>query len=192
MADIDLNPIKGVPITQLLERWAKGDKLAPDKLAKAMQPSLHRAAVQALRSNPVPSLDPSPEALVQEAWLKVLGTPEQPLKKHFGSREHFFGYAVSAMQSLLKDRYRANQRHGAPQEPAPPEPGNPADTRSLGIQHAMAQLRNEHPRQSAAIFLAKVMGYTLEEIAEELQIATSTARTDVLFASNWLKLAVRK
>src|SRR6185503_17000108 len=93
-------------ITQLLERWTKGDESALDRLTPLVYDELHRLAVSYLRrERREHTLQPT--ALVNELYLKIFD--QQRIT--WQNRAQFFGVAAQLMRRILVDHARAHFSH---------------------------------------------------------------------------------
>lgn len=185
MANLTLRSIDASPITLWLQRWADGDEAAAAALAEAMLPLLRRVAVRMLGSAQAPD-DITPTVLLHDVWLRLAPSA----RRRFDNRRHFFGSAVRAMHYVMIERHRQAVRT-PPGELAlhAPEVVDPADVRRLDVMRALERLHDTYPRQGEALLLARVMGLTLDEIAETLDVSVATARRDIAFAEAFVKQA---
>src|SRR5713101_6209622 len=95
--------------TAILSEVENGNPKAADELLKLVYDELRRlAAFKMAQQAPGQTLQPT--ALVHEAWLRLMGTPNPSFK----GRKHFFSAAAEAMRHILIDRARRKQtqRHG--------------------------------------------------------------------------------
>ena len=99
--------------TRLLQRLGDGDPDAAAELAPIVYDELHRLAQRAMGAAPA-GHTLQPTALVNEAWMKLFGSPGVD----FHGRSHFIGVAAHAMHSILVDhaRGRAAQKRGGSYE----------------------------------------------------------------------------
>src|SRR5204863_8350219 len=103
-------------VTQILERVEKGDGKAAEELLPLVYEELRRlAAAKMAQEQPGQTLQPT--ALVHEAWLRLVRTPEQ----NWQNRAHFFRTAAECMRRILIDTARRKQqvRHGGGQQRVP-------------------------------------------------------------------------
>src|SRR5215472_11997130 len=111
--------MNGTPsLTELLQRYSKGDREVAEVVLREVLPKLHQIAIRELRRERyVAPL--SPTELINEVWLRCL--------RHGGwqinSREHFYAIAALAMRHVLVDfaRQRLSQRRGEGEAPLPLE-----------------------------------------------------------------------
>ena len=88
-------------VTQLLERWSRGDESALEELMPLVHDELHRLAHQHMRrEGPGHILQTS--ALINEAYLRLVDQPEI----RWENRNHFFGIAARLMRRILVDDAR--------------------------------------------------------------------------------------
>src|SRR5690348_13585584 len=92
-------------VTQILERVQMGDGKAAEELLPLVYEELRKLANAKMAQQP-PGQTLQPTALVHEAWLKLVGTPQNS----WNDRQHFFRAAAEAMRQILIDRARAKQR----------------------------------------------------------------------------------
>ncbi|MCP5517781.1 MAG: hypothetical protein H7A45_11070 [Verrucomicrobiales bacterium] len=98
-------------VTRLLDAVESGESQAADELLPLVYEELRQSAV-ARMANESPGQTRQPTALVQEAWICLLGPDRQP--QSWRGRGHFFGAAAEAMRRILVDKARRKQRlkHG--------------------------------------------------------------------------------
>jgi RNA polymerase sigma factor (TIGR02999 family) len=128
-----------------------------------------------------------PTALVHEAWLR-LGGDRQP---SWNNRAHFFAAAAESMRRILIDhaRRRRASRHGGGLERVNIDDFEPAATQDdelLAVHEKLDRLAAHDPRKAELVKLRYFAGLTIEEAAEVLGIALSTAKRDWIYARAWL------
>ena len=98
-------------VTQILEAMEQGDAQAADELLPLVYKELRRLAAHKLNQEaPGQTLDAT--ALVHEAYLKLVSTPEA---RRWHGRGRFFAAAAEAMRRILVDkarRKRSDKRGG--------------------------------------------------------------------------------
>jgi RNA polymerase sigma factor (TIGR02999 family) len=129
-----------------------------------------------------------PTALVHEAWLRLVGAPEQD----WNSRNHFFMAAAQAMRRILIERARQKSRvkRGGDQQRVPLEElelASSADSETLLlVEEALQRLAKIDPVKAQLIELRFFTGLNLEEAALVLGISTPTAKRYWAYARAWL------
>src|SRR5215813_8524182 len=103
-------------VTQILERVEKGDGKAAEELLPLVYEELRKLAAARMALEPV-GQTLQPTALVHEAWLRLVRTPDQ----NWQNRAHFFRTAAECMRRILIDNARRKQqlRHGGGQQRMP-------------------------------------------------------------------------
>jgi len=178
-------------------RWAARSK-APDErreldeLFSVIYEELRHLAARVRHGDPGMTL--SPTALVNEAWIKLSGTPEVART----SRLHFKRIAARAMRQVLVEaaRRRKAQKRGGPDavfvtfdETAEGTAGWAEDL--LGLDAALEALRRLHPRQSAMVESRFFGGFEVAEIAEMIGVSEATVLRDWRAAKAWLSRELR-
>jgi RNA polymerase sigma factor (TIGR02999 family) len=137
----------GMPeITRILERVEQGDGKAAEELLPLVYEELRKLAA-ARMAQEAAGHTLQPTALVHEAWLRLVGAPEQ----HWNSRNHFFMAAAQAMRRILIERARqkARLKRGGDQQRVPLEEldlATNADTETLLlVEEAMEKLAEADP-----------------------------------------------
>src|SRR5213596_1104376 len=115
-------------VTLLLDAAAAGDRKAADDLLPLVYDELRRLAASRLAAEPS-GQTLQPTALVHEAYLRLIQTPETD---RWDGRGHFFAAAAEAMRRILVDaaRRKRREKHGGDRtrveldavRPAAPDP----------------------------------------------------------------------
>jgi len=178
-------------ITQLLIRWAEGDRDALDLLTPAVYSELRKIAEGYLRrERSGHTLQPT--ALVNEAWLRLA----KPAELSFANRKQFFGLAAQVMRQVLVDYARgarAGKRGGGdrPVSLSNLEFGSTTDLDAfLSLDQAIERLAAFSPRQARIIELRYFAGLNLEEIADLLSVSPATVSREQKSAEAWLSRAM--
>jgi RNA polymerase sigma factor (TIGR02999 family) len=164
-------------VTRILDAIGQGDPAAAEQLLPLVYDELRRLAAQRLaHEKPGQTLDAT--ALVHEAYLRLVDVEKaQP----WNSRGHFFAAAAEAMRRILVENARRKHRakHGGGRrriELADVEPGYWChDDEILAIDEALQQLASEDPQAAHLVQLRYFGGRSVEEAAELLGMARSTA-----------------
>jgi RNA polymerase sigma factor (TIGR02999 family) len=174
-------------VTQILERVERGDGKAAEELLPLVYEELRKlAAAKMAQEQPGQTLQPT--ALVHEAWLRLVGSPNA----EFAGRAHFFAAAAEAMRRVLIDRARRKHaaRHGGGQHRVDLEDldiaAPVANDQLLAVSDAMDKLAAQHPRKAELVKLRYFMGMTMKEAAEVLGVCPDTAKEDSAYARAWL------
>lgn len=176
--------------TRLLRRMGEGDASAGESLLPLVYDELKRLAGALMRSERKDhTLQPT--ALVHEAWVRVAGSERQG----FNDRRHFLAVAAQAMRRLLVDhaRARAAEKRGGDWHRvtlsgvSAPEEG----VDLVALNEALEQLEEVSPRQARVVELKFFGGFTINEMAEELGVGTTTVEDDWATAKVWLLRALR-
>jgi RNA polymerase sigma factor (TIGR02999 family) len=177
-------------VTQLLAKWASGDKQALEHLTPLVYRELRRLAASFLRrERPDHTLQPT--ALVHEAYVRLVSQKTPPLR----NRSHFYGVAARVMRQILVDHARRKnaRKRGAQkvclEEAVSFRPGTSADLVALDI--GLNALEKIDPRKCKAVELRYFGGLSMDEIARALGVSTVTARRDVRLAEAWLYLNMK-
>ena len=128
-------------VTALLDAMQRGETGAEAELAPMVYDEL-RVLAQALVARESPGATLCTTALVHEAYLKLIGSPEA----EFPAREQFFGFAARIMRNVLVDyaRQRRAAKRGGGSERLPLDdvveavPGTEVDV--LDLDEALVKL----------------------------------------------------
>lgn len=168
----------GVPAT---------DRQLLDDVFSAAYEELRRLAASVRRDDPGASLTPT--ALVNEAWLKLAGSPGLAAT----SPLHFRRIAARAMRQVLVEaarRRKASKRGGdavviVTFDDALEEAAGCADD-LLALDEALESLAAMHPRQAMMVESRFFGGFDVPETAALLGISEATVLRDWRAARAWL------
>src|SRR6266568_456193 len=174
-------------VTLVLEAVRRGEKQASEELLPMVYEELRKlAAARMAREAAGHTLQPT--ALVHEAWLRLVGAPEQ----NWNSRNHFFMAAAQAMRRILIERARQKSRlkRGGDQQRVPLEEldlATNADSETLLlVEEAMERLANADPVKARLVELRFFTGLSLAEAAQVLGVSEPTAKRYWAYARAWL------
>ncbi len=164
-------------VTRILSAIEQGDPRAAEQLLPLVYDELRQLAAQRLaQEKPGQTLQAT--ALVHEAYLRLVDADQS---QQWNSRGHFFAAAAEAMRRILVDRARrkqADKRGGkgrrVPLDAADVGFTSPADE-LLDIDEALTRLAAEDPQAARLIQLRYFAGLSIEDAAEVVGIARSTA-----------------
>jgi RNA polymerase sigma factor (TIGR02999 family) len=174
-------------VTQLLQRWSDGDRLALDQLTPLVYEHLRRVAHQRLRREDA-GLTLNTTALVHEVYLKLVELRRVRIR----DRAHFLAMASRLMRRLLVDHARsrkAAKRGGGAAvlelEDALWISEEQADA-ITDLDDALERLVRVDPRQSQILEHRYFGGLSLEETSEVVGVSLATVKRDLRFARAWL------
>ncbi len=180
-------------ITQLLERWSKGEESARDELMSVVYDELHRIAVSYLRrERREHTLQPT--ALVNELFLKF----SEQHRMNWQNRAQFFGVAASLMRRILVDYARAHyaSKRGGDRYCVSLKNvaafGAQPDADLLALHEILNQLEELDPNQARIVELRFFGGLTIKETAEVMQSSHATVEREWKVAKAYLKRALTK
>ncbi len=174
-------------ITRILTAIEQGDARTTDELLPLVYQELRRLAAHKMAHEPA-GHTLQPTALVHEAWLKLVDSPNQSWQ----NRAHFFGAAAEAMRRILiaRARRRQTQRRGARAghlDVDELEIASPAtDDQLLALNDALDRFAGLEPQQAELVKLRYFVGLTTEEAAEVLGVSKATAKRWWAYARAWL------
>jgi len=174
-------------ITRILTAIEQGDARSTDELLPLVYQELRRLAAHKMANEPA-GHTLQPTALVHEAWLKLVDSPNQSWQ----NRAHFFGAAAEAMRRILiaRARRKQTQRRGARAEHLDVdelEIASPApDDQLLALNDALDRFAGLEPQQAELVKLRYFVGLKTEEAAEVLGVSKATANRWWAYARAWL------
>lgn len=174
-------------------RESSGDRAALDHLFSVTYEELRRLASSVRRGDPSATITPT--ALVNEAWLKLAGSPELAST----SPLHFKRIAARAMRQVLVEaarRRRAEKRGGGDIafvsfDEALAQPAA-ASTDLLALDAALEELAKLNPRQALMVESRFFGGLEVSETATLLGVSEATVLRDWRAARAWLSRELRR
>jgi RNA polymerase sigma factor (TIGR02999 family) len=175
-------------VTQILDAIQSGEPQASERLLPVVYDELRKLAAARLVKEPAgQTLEAT--ALVHEAFLRLVDGEHQ---QKWNSRGHFFGAAAEAMRRILVEnaRRKRRMRHGGGHERreldeveiAAPEIKHDL----LALDDALTALEEHDPTKAELVKLRFFAGLTIEQVAQALEISTSTADRHWAYARAWL------
>ena len=161
-------------VTQLLERWSRGDRAAFETMAEIVQRELRQIAEAYLRrERPGHTLQPT--ALVNEAWLRLVRQDPVSIQ----NRKHFFALAAHIMRNVLtghaRTRHAIKRGGDRPASPIEGEPGHFSRIEEfLILDEALTKLAGQRPRIAEILELRYFGGLTVEDVGELLDVSIAT------------------
>lgn len=176
--------------TEIYARLRQGDRVASHRMFELVYDELRRIAHHQLRSESNrQSLHTT--MLVHEAYLRLVGDDQE-----WEGRPHFFGAAAEAMRRILVDRARARQavKRGRDWNQVefdmPVMDGSSPPDEILFVNDTFDQLAMKYPDEAEVAKLRYFAGMKLSEVANALDISTSSAHRRWDFARAWLIRAI--
>jgi RNA polymerase sigma factor (TIGR02999 family) len=179
-------------VTRILSAIAHGDPHAAAQLLPVVYDDLRRRAAARLAAEPAGNTL-QPTALVHEAYLRLVGTPNGDQWDHRG---HFFAACAEAMRRILVDAARRKKmakhggglnRHDATELAfAAPQP----DEDIVALDEALTRFAAIEPQKAELVKLRYFAGLTIEEAAEALGISPATAKRHWAYSKAWLLQAL--
>ncbi|MCA9213831.1 MAG: sigma-70 family RNA polymerase sigma factor [Planctomycetales bacterium] len=181
-------------VTQILSQIEQGAPNASEQLLPLVYDELRKLAASKL-AHEEPGQTLQATALVHDAYLRLVGRDDNP---KWNSRGHFFGAAAEAMRRILIEqaRRKKSRKAGGELDRICICEGELADSEKpetvLALDEALTKFESLHPRKAALVKLRYFGGLTIEQAAEALGVAPSTAIADWSYAKGWLKLEISK
>jgi RNA polymerase sigma factor (TIGR02999 family) len=177
-------------VTGILQQMESGDPTAAAQLLPLIYDELRRLARAKLAHEP-PGHTLQPTALVHEAYLRLVGGNAA---QEWNGRRHFFAAAAEAMRRILIEQARhrrtlkaAGDRERITLSDVPQEArDDPVDL--LALDDALRKLEQHSPRRAELVKLRYFAGLTIDQAAQALRVAPSTASADWVYAKSWLRL----
>lgn len=171
-----------VEITQLLLRARDGDTKAKDALFPAVYRDLENIAKAHVRGG----MSIEPRGLVHELYLKLTDATLEAR-----DRKHFYAIAALAMRQILVDRARkrsAAKRGGEHAERVTLSQLSSDDAAIdlVAVDRALTKLEQLSARQARIVELRCLVGLTVEETAEALDVSERTVAAEWRLARAWL------
>lgn len=172
-------PVSEVSI--LIGRLRDGEPDARDELLPLVYNELE--AIARAYTSGASSLDP--RGLVHELYLRLVNTSLEPR-----DRKHFFAIAALAMRQILADRARKKRtaKRGGDTERVPltglATGGRLVDL--LVVEDVLARLEAISPRQARIVELRCLLGMSVAEIADAIEVSPRTVHAEWQLARAWL------
>jgi RNA polymerase sigma-70 factor (ECF subfamily) len=173
-------------VSILIGRLRAGETEARDQLLPLVYDDLE-AIARAYTHTRASSLDP--RGLVHELYLRLASSPLEPR-----DRKHFFAIAALAMRQILVDdarKKRAAKRGGDAERV--PLTGLAADDRMIDllmVEDVLARLDAHSSRQARIVEMRCLLGMSVAEIADALEVSPRTVHAEWQLARAWLVRAL--
>jgi RNA polymerase sigma factor (TIGR02999 family) len=179
-------------ITGWLRAWSRGDESALEKLTPLVYAELRRRARRLMgRERAGHSLQPT--ALIHEAYLRLVGSAPVDWR----DRRHFYALSARLMRQILVDhaRSRGRQKRGGAALPVAFEETGMAPSEMpdlVRLDDALQALAETDSRKSRVIELRFFGGFTVDEVANVLEVSPQTVLRDWRLAKAWLQRELRR
>jgi RNA polymerase sigma factor (TIGR02999 family) len=181
MADVPLGEI-----SLLLGRMREGDASARDRLLPLVYRDLEHIAAAYQRG---PGVSLEARGLVHELYLRLAATPLDAR-----DRKHFFAVAALAMRQILADRARrkrtAKRGGDAMRVTLSGVAGKNDTVDGAAVEEALRRLEALSPRQARIVELRCLVGLTVVETADVLDISERTVQSEWRLARAWMTRAL--
>jgi RNA polymerase sigma factor (TIGR02999 family) len=187
-------------VTQILSAIDRGDPQAAEQLLPLVYDELRKLAASKLAQERA-GQTLQPTALVHEAYLRLVGAANLPQANvphpngaQWSGRSHFFAAAAEAMRRILVEsaRRKGRLKHGGGLHRADVDEVRIAsprrDDQLLAIDDALDQLAKDDAQAAELVKLRYFAGFSLEEAAEMLGLARSTAYAHWAYAKASLRI----
>ncbi len=182
-----MSDTRPLDVTQVLAELRAGHRGAADRLMELVYDQLRAMAGRFFRTQP-PGHTLQPTALVNETFARLLDQAAVDFK----DRAHFLAVCAVAMRGILADharRKRAAKRGGDWQRVdlsnvVTPSVQDRIDV--LALDEALAKLARLSDRQARIVEYRFFSGMTIPEVAEVLDLSTTTVEDDWRMARAWL------
>jgi RNA polymerase sigma factor (TIGR02999 family) len=180
-------------VTQILSAIAQGDPHAASQLLPLVYNELRQLAAHKL-AHETPGQTLQPTALVHEAYLRLVGSPEQERtdEPSWDNRRHFFAAAAEAMRRILVDnaRRKQTQKHGGrvARQALDLEQIIAPEIREdlMALDEALPKLAVANPLAAQLVQLRYFAGLSFAEAAQTLGMAPRSAERLWAYARAWL------
>jgi RNA polymerase sigma-70 factor (ECF subfamily) len=174
--------------TELLKRWASGDRGCLDELVPLVYRELRHIAHRFMAREPLGHTLQT-TALINEAYVRLARQAEITSQ----NRAQFFALAAGVMRHILVDHARGlncEKRgrglvHVSLDEELDFSPQK--STELMAIDEALAHLEAVDARKAKVVELRYFGGMTVEEVAQVLDLHPNTVVRDWALAKAWLK-----
>ena len=180
-------------VTRIINAIQQGDGHASEELLPLVYEELRLLAAQKL-SHEIPGQTLQATALVHEAYLRLIGTNDPAWE----GKGHFFAAAAEAMRRILIEnarRKKSLKRGGDLKRIDFSLTAMPIEQDSnvlIALDEALQRLAAEDSTKSELVKLRFFTGLSIDQAAEVLGIARSTAIRHWSFARAWLLHEVQK
>ncbi len=186
-------------VTNILYALEQGDPGAASQLLPLMYDELRILAAQKLaQEQPGQTLQPT--ALVHQAYLRLVATPQQEGTEEtpWDNRGHFFAAMAEAMRRILVEnaRRKARAKHGGGRQRVDLDDQDqatavgPSPGEIIALDEALTKLAQDDPEAARVVQLHFFGGLSIEQAAATLGVSRATAYRHWSYARAWLRCAI--
>lgn len=179
-------------VTRLLDDWKSGRFGAFEELVPLVYQDLHNIAVGLMRRERM-GHTLQPTALLHELYFRLARQRQVGI----GDRNHFFTFAAKLMRMILVDHARSHhaQRRGGDSIRIPMSDDLPwlgeLDSDILDLDRALSRLEQADGRKARIVELRYFLSFTVDEIAEVVELSKATVDRELKFIRGWLYRELR-
>jgi RNA polymerase sigma factor (TIGR02999 family) len=183
----------GEDATQILARVSEGDAEAAERLMPLVYAELRALAGSYFRGQR-PDHTLQPTALVHEAFVRLVNQTNVLWK----DRAHFFAIAATAMRQILTDharRTKAEKRGGNRERISLDRaltPPNQSEYDLVALDDVLSKLGALDPRKHRIVELRFFGGFSVDDVAQVLDVSKTTVESDWRAARAWLSYELSK
>jgi len=173
-------------ITQVLNKWTDLDADEKNSIVKLLYPELKKiAAIQLNKNRKV--ITQSTTEVVNEAYIKMMDQ-----NSIWKNRNHFFAITATVMRRVIVDltRQRLSQKNGEGAEHIRFEDINIAVPFNFSdwmvLNNAIEELYKINPILTKVVEMRAILGMSIKETSEVLDISLSTVSRHWMFSKAWL------
>jgi RNA polymerase sigma factor (TIGR02999 family) len=171
---------------QLVEKWQQGDDEARDRLVSIVHSEVENIASSILRRN-LDYRSIVTSELANEAFLKLFVSEDIRIN----NRSHLLALCARIMRFIVVDKIRHNfaQKNQGQMVTLTTESGveQSEELSALALNAALTKLNDIDPDRMKIVEMRYFGGMTYEEIAEVMEVSTSTIKRSWRTTRAWLK-----
>lgn len=179
-------------VTLLLEKWQKGDLAARNQAFEIVYETLKNIAARKLQ-NRVGEIILQPTVLVNEAFIKLAN--QQQL--NITDRQHFLAISAKVIVQIILDHRKAQSalaRGGDRQRVSLSGVElitNQLDFEVVALNEALEEFSEIDERAAFLFQLKYILGFSTQEICEEVKLGHSTIEAELKMVRFWLSNRLR-
>lgn len=174
-------------LTFLLKKWKEGDFEARNQLFEQVFIVLKQIAAKKLKHK-TGDVILQPTVLVNEAFIKLANQKQI----NFNDRKHFFAIAARVILQIIidhREKQSALIRGGNLQQVSLTDLAlrtEEKESNAIFLQQALDELAEIDERAAYIFQLKYILGFTIQEICQEISLGHTTVEDDLKMAKAWL------